>query len=62
VLIVNKSSAGNGTIVIDGESKTVRTGRNVFYLAVGTSHQIQNGTTKIGYSAPECGENTINTP
>jgi hypothetical protein len=31
MLIVNKSSPGDGTIVIDGESKTVRSGRNVFY-------------------------------
>jgi hypothetical protein len=61
-LIVNKASAGQGSITIDGKKTTVESGRNVFYLTADVSHPIQLGGSTIGYSAPECGENSLDVP
>jgi hypothetical protein len=61
-LIVEKSSAGDGTINIDGEAVPIKSGENSIHLTVDQSHAILVGTNTINYSAPECGENTVSVP
>jgi len=57
-----KSSPGDGAITIDGEPVPIKSGENVIYLSAGQSHAILVGTTTVNFSAPECGENTLNVP
>jgi len=61
-LIAIKGSPGDGAVTIDGKPVPIKSGENVIYLRAGQSHAILVGTNTINFSAPECGENTLNVP